>query len=46
MLRVGIAFALSDAAETLIIAGLIERYFGAQSTSIGYAMSLACSRQR
>ena len=28
-LRVGIAFALSDAAETLIIAGLIERYFGA-----------------
>jgi len=27
-LRVGIAFALSDAAETLIIAGLIERYFG------------------
>jgi signal transduction histidine kinase len=29
-LRVGIAFALSDAAETLIIAGLIERYFGAQ----------------
>jgi hypothetical protein len=30
MLRVGIAFALSDAAETLIITGLIERYFGAQ----------------
>jgi signal transduction histidine kinase len=29
-LRVGIAFALSDAAETLIIAGLIERYFGAE----------------
>jgi signal transduction histidine kinase len=29
-LRVGIAFALSDAAEALIIAGLIERYFGAQ----------------
>jgi len=28
-LRVGIAFALSDAAETLIIAGLIEHYFGA-----------------
>jgi signal transduction histidine kinase len=28
-LRVGIVFALSDAAETLIIAGLIERYFGA-----------------
>jgi signal transduction histidine kinase len=28
-LRVGIAFAVSDAAETLIIAGLIERYFGA-----------------
>src|SRR5215470_3070822 len=28
--RVGIAFALSDAAETLIIAGLIERYFGAE----------------
>src|SRR6516225_2536221 len=28
-LRVGIAFALSDAAETLIIAGLIERYFAA-----------------
>ena len=27
-LRVGIAFALSDAAETLIIAGLIERYCG------------------
>jgi len=27
-LRVGIAFALSDAAETLIIAGLIERYLG------------------
>ena len=27
--RVGITFALSDAAETLIIAGLIERYFGA-----------------
>src|SRR5215472_17286142 len=27
-LRVGIAFALSDAAETLIIAGLIEHYFG------------------
>ena len=29
-LRVGIAFALSDAAETLIIAGLIDRYFGAE----------------
>jgi len=29
-LRVGIAFALSDAAETLIIAGLIEHYFGAE----------------
>jgi signal transduction histidine kinase len=29
-LRVGIVFALSDAAETLIIAGLIERYFGAE----------------
>src|SRR5215471_14627432 len=29
-LRVGIAFALSDAAETLIIAGLIQRYFGAE----------------
>ena len=29
-LRVGIAFAVSDAAETLIIAGLIERYFGAE----------------
>src|SRR5499427_8232443 len=29
-IRVGIAFALSDAAETLIIAGLIERYFGAE----------------
>ena len=29
-LQVGIAFALSDAAETLIIAGLIERYFGAE----------------
>jgi signal transduction histidine kinase len=29
-LRVGIAFALSDTAETLIIAGLIERYFGAE----------------
>src|SRR6516165_3179068 len=29
-LRVGIAFALSDAAETLIIAGLVERYFGAE----------------
>jgi len=29
-LRVGIAFALSDAAETLIIAGLIERYFGTE----------------
>jgi signal transduction histidine kinase len=29
-LRVGIAFALSDVAETLIIAGLIERYFGAE----------------
>jgi signal transduction histidine kinase len=28
-LRVGMAFALSDAAETLIIAGLVERYFGA-----------------
>src|SRR5215472_13127381 len=28
-LRVGVAFALSDVAETLIIAGLIERYFGA-----------------
>jgi signal transduction histidine kinase len=28
-LRVGIAFALSDVAETLIIAGLIEHYFGA-----------------
>jgi len=28
-LRVGVTFALSDAAETLIIAGLIERYFGA-----------------
>src|SRR5215472_11460103 len=28
-IRVGIAFALSDAAETLIIAGLIERHFGA-----------------
>jgi signal transduction histidine kinase len=28
-LRVGVAFAVSDAAETLIIAGLIERYFGA-----------------
>jgi signal transduction histidine kinase len=27
-LRVGIAFALSDVAETIIIAGLIERYFG------------------
>jgi signal transduction histidine kinase len=27
---VGIAFALSDAAETLIIAGLIERYSGAE----------------
>ena len=27
-LRVGIAFALSDVADTLIIAGLIERYFG------------------
>jgi signal transduction histidine kinase len=27
---VGIAFALSDAAETLVIAGLIERYFGAE----------------
>jgi len=27
---VGIAFALSDAAETLIIAGLIEHYFGAE----------------
>jgi signal transduction histidine kinase len=31
-LRVGIVFALSDAAETLIIAGLIERYFGAEFT--------------
>src|SRR6516164_10171081 len=29
-LRVGIAFALSDAAETLIIAGLIERYLGTE----------------
>src|SRR5262249_56766471 len=29
-IRVGIAFALSDVAETLIIAGLIERYFGAE----------------
>src|SRR5262249_28116176 len=29
-LRVGIAFAISDAAETLIIAGLIEHYFGAE----------------
>jgi signal transduction histidine kinase len=29
-LRVGIAFALSDAAETLIIAGLIGRYFGTE----------------
>src|SRR3974377_1960038 len=29
-LRVGIAFSLSDAAETLIIAGLIEHYFGAE----------------
>src|SRR6516165_314725 len=29
-LRVGITFALSDAAEALIIAGLIERYFGAE----------------
>src|SRR6516225_5092885 len=29
-LRVGIAFALSDAVETLTIAGLIERYFGAE----------------
>ena len=29
-LRVGIAFALSDAAETLIIAGLIQRYFGTE----------------
>jgi len=29
-IRVGIAFALSDAAETLVIAGLIERYFGAE----------------
>jgi signal transduction histidine kinase len=29
-LQVGITFALSDAAETLIIAGLIERYFGAE----------------
>src|SRR5215831_4449464 len=29
-IRVGIAFALSDAAETIIIAGLIERYFGAK----------------
>src|SRR5215470_4259563 len=29
-LRVGIAFALSDAAETLVIAGLIEHYFGAK----------------
>jgi signal transduction histidine kinase len=29
-LRVDIAFALSDAAETLIIAGFIERYFGAE----------------
>src|SRR5262249_12181303 len=28
-LRVGIAFALSYVAETVIIAGLIERYFGA-----------------
>jgi signal transduction histidine kinase len=28
-IRVGIAFALSDAAETLIIAGLIGHYFGA-----------------
>ena len=28
-LQVGVTFALSDAAETLIIAGLIERYFGA-----------------
>jgi C4-dicarboxylate-specific signal transduction histidine kinase len=29
-LRVGIVFALSDAAETLIIAGLIECYFGTE----------------
>src|SRR6516225_1096200 len=29
-LRVGIAFALSDAAETLIIAGLIELYLGTE----------------
>jgi len=29
-LRVGITFAFSDAAETLVIAGLIERYFGAE----------------
>ena len=29
-LRVGITFALSDAAEALIIAGLIERYLGAE----------------
>lgn len=29
-IQVGLAFALSDAAETLIIAGLIERYFGAE----------------
>jgi signal transduction histidine kinase len=29
-IQVGIAFALSDAAETLIIAGLIERYFGTE----------------
>jgi signal transduction histidine kinase len=29
-LRVGVTFALSDAAETLIIAGFIERYFGAE----------------
>jgi len=45
-LRVGIAFALSDAAETLIIAGLVERYFARSSVSIGYAMSLAYSQQR
>jgi integral membrane sensor domain MASE1 len=29
-LRVGIAFAVSDVAETLIIAGLIGRYFGTE----------------
>jgi integral membrane sensor domain MASE1 len=45
-LRVGIAFALSDAAETLIIAGLIQRYFGVEFSLDRPRRSWACSQQR